>query len=132
MTRLLIICEGQTEHGFVERLLAPHLLTFGIKAYATLLNPGPKQKGGGNVSVPRLAKHIRNEYHNRRFITTLVDYYGFKNINGRAKKQFFPRYHSHQGDRQSHPGHGEQPALGARCHHERVQALARCPFEVLI
>lgn len=87
MNRLIIICEGQTEHGFVERLLAPHLLTFGIKAYATLLNPGPKQKGGGNVSVPRLAKHIRNEYHNRRFITTLVDYYGFKNINGRTKKQ---------------------------------------------
>ena len=85
MTRLCIICEGQTELEFVERLLAPHLLTFGINAYPSLLHPR-----GGNVSVSRLAKHIRNEYHNRRyrhFITTLVDYYGFKNINGRTKKQ---------------------------------------------
>ena len=87
MTRLCIICEGRTEGEFFKKLLDPHLKTFGIDAYATLLNPGPKQKGGGNVSVPRLAKHIRNEYHNVRFITTLVDYYGFKNINGRTKKQ---------------------------------------------
>ena len=90
MTRLLIICEGKTEGEFVERLLTHHLLTFGIDVDATLLTNGPKQQRGGNVSVPRLAKHIRNEYHNRHyrhFITTLVDYYGFKDVNGRSKAQ---------------------------------------------
>ena len=87
MKRLCIICEGQTEREFVERLLAPHLRTFGIHAYPSLLHVGSKQKRGGNVSVPRLAKHIRNEYHNVRFITTLVDYYGFKDVNGRPKAQ---------------------------------------------
>ena len=87
MKCLCIICEGRTEGEFVKRLLAPHLSTFGICAYPSLLHSGPKQQRGGNVSVPRLAKHIRNEYHNVRFITTLVDYYGFKNINGRTKKQ---------------------------------------------
>ena len=87
MTRLCIICEGQTELGFVKNLLVPHLQTFGIDAYATPLTAGPKQQRGGNVSVPRLAKHIRNKYHNVDFTTTLVDYYGFKNIKGRSKKQ---------------------------------------------
>ena len=87
MKRLCIICEGQTEGEFVRKLLVPHLQTFGIDAYATLLTAGPNQQRGGNVSVPRLGKHIRNEYHNVNFITTLVDYYGFKNINGRTKAQ---------------------------------------------
>ena len=87
MKRLCIICEGQTEGEFVRKLLVPHLQAFGIDAYATPLTAGPKQQRGGNVSVPRLAKHIRNEYDNVRFITTLVDYYGFKNIKGRSKAQ---------------------------------------------
>ena len=87
MKRLCIICEGQTELYFVRELLVPHLQTFGIDAYATPLTAGQKQQRGGNVSVPRLAKHIRNKYHNVDFTTTLVDYYGFKNIKGRSKKQ---------------------------------------------
>ena len=87
MTRLLIICEGKTEHDFVKELLVPHLHTFGIDAHPSLLKARPGQRGGGSVSIPRLAKHIRNEYHNVHFITTLVDYYGFKNIKGRSKKQ---------------------------------------------
>ena len=87
MKRLCIICEGQTELYFVKELLVPHLQAFGIDAYATPLTAGQKQQRGGNVSVPRLAKHIRNEYHNVRFITTLVDYYGFKDVNGRPKAQ---------------------------------------------
>ena len=87
MTRLLIICEGKTEYDFVEKLLAPHLQKFGIYAHPSLPQAGPKQQRGGNVSIPRLGKHISREYHNSDFITTLVDYYGFKNINGRNKAQ---------------------------------------------
>ena len=87
MTRLYIICEGQTELGFVKELLVPHLQTFRIDAHPSLLKARAGQRGGGNVSVSRLGKHIRNEYHNVRFITTLVDYYGFKNIKGRSKAQ---------------------------------------------
>ena len=87
MTRLCIICEGQTELGFVKELLVPHLQTFGIYAHPSLLKTRAGQHGGGNVSILRLGKHIRNECHNVRFITTLVDYYGFKNANGRSKEQ---------------------------------------------
>ena len=87
MKRLCIICEGQTEREFVRKLLASHLQTFGIDTYATPLTAGPRQQRGGNVSVPRLGKHISREYHKSDFITTLVDYYGFKNANGRPKAQ---------------------------------------------
>lgn len=85
--RLCIICEGQTELGFIKELLFPHLHTFGIDAHPSLLKARPGQRGGGNVSVPRLGKHISHEYHNSDFITTLVDYYGFENINDRTKAQ---------------------------------------------
>ena len=87
MKRLCIICEGKTEGEFVERLLAPHLLIFGIYAYPSLLKTRAGQRGGGNVSILRLGRHIRNEYHNVCFITTLVDYYGFENANERPKAQ---------------------------------------------
>lgn len=87
MTRLLIICEGQTEREFVTNLLVPHLQAFGIYADATLLTAGPKQQRGGNVSVRQLGQHISFVYHNVDFITTLVDYYGFKNIKRRSKAQ---------------------------------------------
>ena len=87
MKRLSIICEGQTEREFVEKLLVPHFQALKIEAHATTLTTGPKQQRGGNVSVPRLAKRIRNVYHNVHFITTLVDYYGFENIKGRSKEQ---------------------------------------------
>ena len=87
MKRLCIICEGQTERGFVTQLLVPHLQKFGIDAHPSLLKARPGQRGGGSVSVPRLGKHISREYHNSDFITTLVDYYGFENINGRLKAQ---------------------------------------------
>ena len=88
MKRLCIICEGQTEGAFVERLLAPHLWKKSkISTHPSLLKTRAGQRGGGNVSVPRLGKHISREYHKSDFITTLVDYYGFKNVNGRSKAQ---------------------------------------------
>lgn len=87
MTRLCIICEGQTEGEFVKKLLVPHLQKFGIYTYPSLLKTRPGKQGGGSVSVRRLGEHIRNEYRNVNFITTLVDYYGFKGIQGRTKAE---------------------------------------------
>lgn len=48
--RLYIVCEGQTEQEFVKKLLAPHLLQFGVAAYAPLI----KQSGGGVVKWSQL------------------------------------------------------------------------------
>ncbi len=87
MTRLCIICEGETERDFVKKLLVPHLQEFCIAAYPSLLKTRSGKQGGGNVSITRLGIHIRNEYPNVDFLTTLVDYYGFKNANNRTKTE---------------------------------------------
>ena len=87
MTRLCIICEGKTEGDFVKKLLVPHLKKFYIDAYPSLLKTRPGKQGGGNVSIARLGLHIRNEYRNVDFLTTLVDYYGFKDANNRTKAE---------------------------------------------
>lgn len=78
MKRLCVICEGATEAEFINACLYPHLLPCGISIYPSILKTRPGQSGGGNVSLERLTRHIRNEYRHADFITTLVDYYGFK------------------------------------------------------
>jgi len=78
MKRLCVVCEGQTEAEFVQRVLGPHLLAHGVQAAPSKLKSRPSAQGGGNVSLPRLARHLRNEYWNFDYLTTLVDYYGFK------------------------------------------------------
>jgi hypothetical protein len=87
MMRLCVICEGHTEAEFVKACLEPHLRTNGIYTFPSLLKSRPGRKGGGSVTVDRLAQHIKHEYHNSDRITTLVDYYGFHDQNGRNKLQ---------------------------------------------
>lgn len=87
MKRLCIICEGITESEFVKSSITPHLQSFQVQAYPKLLKTKPGKKGGGNVSIDRIAKHIQHEYHNADFLTTLVDYYGFKSKGGLTKQQ---------------------------------------------
>ena len=57
--------------------------------YSGLMVADPVRKwdSGGCVSVARVGMHIRNEYRDTNFLTTLVDYYGFQNIDGRSKEQ---------------------------------------------
>jgi len=85
--RLCVICEGQTEARFTVTCLQPHLLTLGILAYPAMLKTRPSRKGGGHVSVERVAKHIQLEYAHSDAQTTLLDYYGFRDVQGRTKAQ---------------------------------------------
>ncbi len=85
MTRLLVICEGQTETEFVRTCLEPHLRDHGLAVHASLLKARPGKQGGGWVSVERVAQHIRFEYHHFDCITTLLDLYGFGQAAGRDK-----------------------------------------------
>ena len=78
MTRLVIICEGPTEEGFVKDCLAPHLVDHSVYAIPQLLGSSPARQGGGNVSVGRVVSHIRRVHRQFDQVTTLVDYYGFK------------------------------------------------------
>ena len=70
MTRVCIVCEGTTEVAFVQRCLYPHLIDHQIFVQPLDLR--------GNVSVARLADFVCKEYHRHDRITTLVDFYGFK------------------------------------------------------
>lgn len=74
MTRLIIVCEGQTEQEFCNDILQPHLIQFGI----VVQNPTIKKTAGGIVNWASLKHQI--ETHLKQdptaFVTTLIDFYG--------------------------------------------------------
>ena len=76
MTRVYILCEGQTEEAFVKALLDPHFQSKNIYLKAILLGkPGHK---GGNVNFDRLFPDIRNLLRGDKhaYCTTFFDFYG--------------------------------------------------------
>jgi len=84
MTRLYIICEGQSEQEFVDGALAPYIR--GINPNLDISSPILKSKTknqshkGGCVSYHRLKLYIETfNKQERCLITTLVDYYGLEN-----------------------------------------------------
>lgn len=74
MKQLIIICEGQSEQEFCDKLLKPHLASYNIDIQYPLI----LHSGGGIVPWKYLKKQI--ELHNEStpdaFITTFIDYYG--------------------------------------------------------
>jgi len=85
MIRVCIVCEGATEVEFVRTCLTPHLLNHGVNAYPSVLQAPSGRHPGGRVTVERLARFISHEYHAADRLTTLVDFYEFKDTNGRTK-----------------------------------------------
>lgn len=71
MIRLAIVVEGETEEEFVNKLLSPYLYTHGVWA-----NPHPL---GGNVTVERLGSEMAMYFWSYDRVTSLVDFYGFRN-----------------------------------------------------
>ena len=70
MIRLAISVEGRTEEEFVKRVLAEHLRVRKVEATPILL--------GGNVTVTRLAADMARLCRSFRYVSSLVDYYGFR------------------------------------------------------
>lgn len=70
MRRLGICVEGMTERIFVRDVLAPHLAGFGIWTNTLDLR--------GSVSLDRLADILPDAVGNFDYLSTLVDFYGFK------------------------------------------------------
>ena len=85
MRRVCIICEGPTEANFVSSCLTPHLSGHGVYAYPSILRAPSGRHKGGRVTIERLVKHISHEYHACDRITTLVDFYGFQDRDGRSR-----------------------------------------------
>lgn len=76
MTRVHVICEGQTEEMFVNEVLAGSFLHRQIYLVPALVGkPGHK---GGNVSFQRLLADVRNRLLGERqaWCTTFFDFYG--------------------------------------------------------
>ncbi len=79
MIRLALSVEGLTEEEFVKSVLADHLWT--AKVYAIPVKLGRARGSGpdgGNVSVKRLVSDMSLLYWSFDFVTSLVDFYGFR------------------------------------------------------
>ena len=74
MIRLAVSVEGQTEEEFIKRVLAPHLWGYGVDPCPVLV-----RNRCGNVTVQSLSGDMATLYWNFDFVTSLVDFYGFKN-----------------------------------------------------
>ena len=77
--RLAIVVEGRTEEEFVNGLLRDELRNHRIQTTPILLH--------GNVSVDRLASNMSKLFWSFQFVTSLVDYYGFKRRRMRSPEQ---------------------------------------------
>ncbi len=83
MTRVAILVEGKTEEEFVREILAPELQPAGVYPYPILLN--------GNVTVGRLASYMSNLILSFDFVTSLVDFYGFRDKGSDAPEDLETR-----------------------------------------
>ena len=72
MTRVAISVEGQTEEEFVKSVLAPALESAGVYPQPILLG------SGGDVTVEKLASDMSKFVWSFDFVTSLVDFYGFR------------------------------------------------------
>lgn len=78
MTRLAVSVEGPTEAEFVKQVLADHLRANGVE-------PCPIRIGrGGNVTVERLTQEMARLYWTFGCVTSLVDFYGFRDKGDRT------------------------------------------------
>lgn len=85
MIRLAVSVEGETEEDFVNGTLAHHLQRNGVYATPILLGRARYGVGGGgDVRLDRLAREMR--YLQRSFdaVTSLVDFYGFRDKGSRT------------------------------------------------
>ena len=77
--------EGDTEETFVKAMLVPHLHSKGIAATPILIGRASAANvGGGNVTVQRLGRDLSALYHSFDTVTTLVDFYGFRDKEDRT------------------------------------------------
>lgn len=79
MTRLAISVEGPTEEAFVKEVLANHLNPEGVYPTAISLN--------GNVHFEKLLSEMVDLSWNFNAVTSLVDYYGFRDKGERTVRE---------------------------------------------
>ena len=83
MIRLAVSVEGETEEEFVKQVLAEHLRTRNVEPQPFLLN--------GNVTVDRLASDMAKLFWSFDFVTSLVDFYGFRDKTTETREELEQR-----------------------------------------
>lgn len=79
MTRLIIVCEGPTEHEFCMDVIAPALYRSDICVEAPLI----KRSQGGIVAWDPIKRQLMMHLHESdAYVTLLIDYYGIKDSFG--------------------------------------------------
>ena len=77
MTRVYVICEGQTEETFIQKILFPSLANHQIYLIPRLI--GKSGHRGGNVTFERLFIDIRALLNDSgAYCTTFFDFYGLQ------------------------------------------------------
>ena len=89
MIRLAIVVEGQTEEGFVKQVLEDHLRTHGV-----IPIPIPVGRRGGNVNMERLVLDMAKSFWSFDLVTSLVDFYGFRDRGSENPDDLERRIHS--------------------------------------
>jgi len=76
MKRLIFIVEGQTEEEFVNQLLAPYFLKFGIHSVSAIKIATSSASKGGFVNYEHLKNDILKRIRETNIlVTTFVDYF---------------------------------------------------------
>ncbi len=84
MTRLAVSVEGRTEEEFVKQVLGGHLRKRQVEPTPILLGRGRNGSRGGNVSSDRLVSEMATLLASFDAVTSLVDYYGFRDKGDRS------------------------------------------------
>lgn len=90
MIRLAVVVEGETEREFIKQVLAQHLWTHGVDPRAVLIG-----RTGGDVTVPRLASEMTMLTWSFEYVTSLVDYYGFRGKGSDSPEELIARISGH-------------------------------------
>lgn len=76
MTRVVVICEGQTEETFVRDVLEPHFSPSGLYLNAQTIETSPGHRGGA-LNYDRVQRQLRNTLRQTSapVVTTFFDLY---------------------------------------------------------
>lgn len=77
MTDVIVVCEGQTEEAFVNRVLYPSLFPRNVFVQPRLIASSRRAKGGA-LNAQRVLRYLRNVLLERpdAYVTTFFDLYG--------------------------------------------------------
>ena len=102
MIRLGISVEGQTEEEFVKRILAGPLRAKKVEPTPILIGRAGeniKGEGGGDVTVARLVEDMACLYRSFNFVTSLVDFYGFRDKDDKTVEELEEHIHQELKDK---------------------------------